>query len=171
MAKQPEPRGTPAGNKTNLTDDQEQGLFAQNKTKYLRLLDTFKKAQKALTDHGKIIKAEHGEHGLLMIKTSIALQDAASADEAKGKADAIVKVMRWHGEPVSVQGSLFEQNDGDMTVEERAYAAGRRAGLAGEAMTAPVEYAAGDAFQEWAKGWHNGQESIFAIKAPSATVN
>lgn len=150
-----------------LTDEQEQSLFAANQRKYEKLLEAKKKADKALQDVGKIIKAEHGEHGLLMIKTSIALRDAKTADEAKGKADAIVKVMRWHGEPVAVQGSLFDVNDDDMTTEERAFAQGRRAGVNGEAMTAPTEYAAGDAFQEWCKGWHAGQESIFAIKAPS----
>lgn len=170
MAKDSEQRGTPAGNKPNMSDDQEQSLFAQNKAKYVRLLDAKKKADKALQDHGKIIKSEHGEFGLEMIKTSLKLQDAAQADEAKGKVEAIVKVMRWHGEPVGVQGSLFGGTD-DLTPEERAYASGRRAGLNGEAMTAPTEYAAGDVYQEWCKGWHNGQESIFAIKAPKTTVN
>lgn len=161
----------PAGAKSNMTDEQEQNLFSRNQAKYEKLLAAKKAADKALQDHGKIIKSEHGEHGLLMIKTSIALRDEATGANEREKADAIIKVMRWHGEPVGVQGSLFEQNDGDMTLEEKAYAAGKRAGVQGLAMTAPVEYAAGDAFQEWAKGWHAGQESIFAIKAPKDTVN
>lgn len=158
----------PEGSIENMTDEQEQKLFADNLKKYERLLAAKKAADKALQDHGKIIKSDHGEHGLLMIKTTIALRKPESESAEKEKIEAVAKAMRWSGLPIGSQGSLFEPDDG-LTVEQRAFEAGKRAGIRGESMSAPVEYGTGDAYQEWAKGWHAGQESIFAIrKGPDA---
>lgn len=160
MAKNSAPRGEPAGNKPNaMTDEQEQKLFQTNLAKYERLLKALKDANKAIQDHGKIIKSDHGKHGLKMIKATIALREPETEIDVKEEADAMVRALRWAGIDVGFQGSLFDVED--QTLEERAFADGKRAGLKGDAMSAPVEYGTGDAFQEWCKGWHDGQAVNF----------
>lgn len=167
MAKKPQTskHGQPGHNSgdTQLDDEKEQQLFRTNLQKYQRLLQAKRKADKDLQDHGKIIKKDHGPNGLTMIKTTIALDDPETEADEKKKAEDIVKAMRWAGVPIGFQGALFGDYD-ERTLEERAFADGKKTGMDGQPMSAPTTYAAGDAFQEWCKGWHAGQEAIFGIK-------
>lgn len=162
MARKPKAPPADAGPGHN-SGDKEQGTFTQNLAKYERLIAAQKAANKAVQDHGKIIKNDHGKHGLDMMKLTIAMRSPETAAEERAKLDSFLKALRWAGEPIGVQGSLFDPED-EKTLEERAFDAGKRAGMEGLPMTAPVEYGAGDPFQEWCKGWHTGQDAIFAIR-------
>lgn len=163
MARKPAKAPAAEGGPGHNSGDKEQGTFTQNLAKYERLLAAKKAADKALKDHGKIVKNDHGKNGLDMMKLTIAMRDPETAAEERQRLDDFLKTLRWAGEPIGFQGSLFDEQDG-RTLEERAYEHGKREGMEGKPMSAPVEFGAGDPFQEWCKGWHAGQAAIFDIQ-------
>lgn len=165
MAKAPKEKEVPKTH--NLDDEQMQALFMQNTGKYKKALEAKKKADADLRNLGKIIKSDHGDIGLDMIKLGIKLEDADDDQENKEKEKVIqtLRVMRWAGIPIGIQGDLFTPFD-DRPLEERAFEAGRAAGMNSESMKPPMEMVGtqGPAFEEWCRGWHLGQEKIFSIR-------
>lgn len=164
----PAPEGAPKTT-NELTDEQRHALFENNFAKYLVLSAAAKKAQKALKDHGKIIKADLGDYGLDMIKLRAKIEgddsDVATA-AAKEQVINMLRVMRWSGVPIGHTDDLFENFDA-RPLEEQAEDFGKIAGMRGEPMKAPERWASGDLYQAWCKGWNAGQEQIFNIR-PSA---
>lgn len=150
--------------------NKEQALLASNLSKYEKALQKKKDADKALKEIGKTIKADHGDYGLDMVKMIIACRAPETEATEKAKMMRLLDAMRWAGVDIGFQGDLFGLPD-NKTPEERAFAEGKRAGMRGEPNSVPTEWAAGDMMQEWIKGWHSGQEEIFAIRAPAEKLN
>lgn len=161
----PAPEGAPKTT-NQLSDEQRHALFENDYAKYLVLDASFKKAQKALKDFGKIVKADLGPYGLDMIKLRMRIEgdeSAAATDDAKGLVLDTLRVLRWAGLPIGHTDDIFQTFDA-RPLEEQAEDAGRIAGMRGEAMKAPERWATGDVYQAWCRGWNKGQEEIFAIR-------
>lgn len=150
-----------------LDDDQMKELFRRNREKYSSLLAKKKEADAALRNHGKIIKSDHGDHGLDLIKLSLKIieGDSDALEAEKEKLNGTLRIMRWEGVPLGVQGELFTAFD-ERPIEERAFELGRADGIAGKAMKPPIELVGnqGPAFEEYCRGWHLGQDKIFDIR-------
>ena len=153
-----------------LDDDQLRDLTNQHITKYQQLLAKKKAADADLRNLGKVIKSDLGDFGLDSIKLAVKLREGAESatNEEKEKVLQTLRVMRWEGIPLGVQGNLFEVFD-DRPLDERAFELGRADGMSGKSMKPPVELVGtqGPAFEEYCRGWHLGQEKIFAIREPA----
>jgi len=141
-----------------MTDDQRYSLTEQHREKYEVVLEAKKKANKALIDYGKIIKSDLGAKGLADIKDLIALSTPEGEDRMKAEMERQARVMRWMNISIGTQGALF--GDEDRTpITERAFAEGRRQGLAGERQNNPHSHPTA-AFHSHNDGYAQGQDAL-----------
>lgn len=135
-----------------LTDDQKQALFWQHKKLYEKALAAKKLADAELKNAAKLIKAE----GSVLDEIKMAAMDPAAFEvHAKSKAESLIRVARYIGSPIGTQFALFDGPD-RTSAEEKAFADGKRAGLAGEDASPPYAKHLPQA-QNWMTGWHEGQ--------------
>ncbi|CAN7380077.1 hypothetical protein LJR220_003379 [Bradyrhizobium sp. LjRoot220] len=140
-----------------LSDDQRYSLVEQHKQKYARLITAQKAANKAVQDHGKIIKADLGADGMAEIK---ALIEGASTDgEAtiKARIERDIRVLKWLQVPIGTMEDLFPSND-RTPLTERAFNEGKRQGLAGESCNNPHHHTT-EAHRFHNDGWAEGQKT------------
>ena len=119
-----------------LTEDQRYSLAEQHRGTYVRLEAAKKKADKDLKDFGKIVKADLGEGGLKQIKAIIEGKTPEGEAEIKARIERDMQVLRWLGVPIGTQTDLFPKND-RAPLKDRAFAEGKRQGLAGETLHNP----------------------------------
>ena len=138
-----------------LTEDQKQALFFQHKKQYEKALEAKKTADAALKNICKLIKAE----GSRLEEIKLAAMDADAFEAyARDKAESLIRVARYVGSPIGTQFSLF--NEPDRTPgEDKAFADGKRAGLAGEDASPPYAKHLPQS-SKWLEGWHAGQEVV-----------
>jgi len=138
-----------------LSDDQVYSLTEQHKQKYLVLVAAKTAADNALKNFGKVVKADLGAKGLDDIK---ALIDAATPEgEARIKAEVErqVRILRWMQVPIGTMGDLFPSDD-RTPLAERAFADGKRQGLAGEKQNHHTT----EAHRKHNDGFADGQTSL-----------
>jgi len=138
----------------SLTDDQLQALTRQHAQKRSRLIDAEKKAKAERMNFDKVIKSELGAKGLADIKLLEQLSTPEGEAELIAEMERQARVARWSGMVIGTQGDLFGEDR--RTAEEKAFEAGKRAGLSGENCQPPSGYSA-DASGQWVSGWHEGQ--------------
>lgn len=144
------------GHNSELTDDQRQGLTRQHARKYTQLLEAKKEADAAIRNFAKIVKADLGEHGLMMIKLLRQLDTDEGEQAFRAEMEAKAMAARWAGVPIGAQGNLFDEDR--RPIGERAFEEGKAAGLDGKDPKPP--YATGEAHDEWMRGWHEGQKIL-----------
>lgn len=140
-----------------ISDDQLYSLTEQHKQSYQRVLDTKKKANKALIDLGKIIKADLGAKGLQDIKDLITMSTPEGEAAMKAEMERQARIMRWMNIPIGTHGELFADND-RTPLTERAFAEGKRQGLAGESCN-NLHHHTTEAHRFHNDGWAAGQEA------------
>lgn len=138
-----------------MSDDQRCSLTYQHMEKYQRLLATKKAADNALTGFGKEIKSDLGAKGLADIKDMIEGRSPEGEAKLKAEMERKARVMRWLNIPIGVNGELFPAED-RTPLAERAYAAGKRQGLAGEKYDNP-HHATTEAHKQFTTGFGEGQ--------------
>lgn len=158
------------GHNSELSDDQRFALTTQHKTKYEVALAAKKKADADLKNVCKIAHAELGETAVDDIKDLIAgataegeavLVARIKAEEARQK-----RIARWLGLAPGTEPSMF---DSDRTpASDRAFAAGKRAGLAADRCE-PPHAPDTEQHRRWMEGFHEGQAVLAQgfKKAPS----
>jgi ribosome modulation factor len=140
-----------------ISDDQLYSLTEQHRQNYETILEAKNKANKALIDYGKIIKADLGAKGLQDIKDLISLDTPEGEAAMKAEMERKARVMRWMNIPIGTQGGLFA--DADRTpLTERAFNEGKRQGLAGESCDNPHHHTTA-AHKSHNEGWAAGQEA------------
>lgn len=165
-AKKPDLRvvgGSVGGQNSTLSDDELAALFFQHKRTYEAALEKKKLADAELRNAGKKAKADLGEYGVLQIKTAIELESDEGAKKLKERMEREYQVARWLGLPLGAQADLFgvDRRPADEIAENEGF----QAGAAGLSLKVPDRYGPSTPNgQAFAKGWHKGQESIFAIK-------
>lgn len=135
----------------SLTDDQAQLLLFQNKKKIAALKERMATTVADMRYAYKTAKADG------FSKKDIDLAIACEDDE-DGVLDRMKRehqIAKWMGHPAGTQFELFEGPDRTPLVD-RAYDAGKRAGLAAEACSPPHSQGT-PAYEPWMKGWHDGQ--------------
>lgn len=137
-----------------LTEDQKAALHFQHKKSYEAALAVQKKAAADFKNVCKIAKADLGKNAIDDIKDSILLDTPEGEVAMKDKMANRIQVMRWNNVAVGHMDDLFPV---DRTPSvEKAGAAGKRAGLAGEACLPPHDASTAQG-QEWLKQYHVGQ--------------
>lgn len=137
-----------------LTDDQRQALFFQHRKQYSTLLAAKKAADAALKNACKLAKAELGDDAIDSIKDAILLETPEGEAELKARIERQMRVARWMGLPVGAQADLFGE---DRTpAADKAFADGKRAGLAGETARPPHDPST-EQYRRWLSGHAEGQ--------------
>lgn len=138
---------------------ERKAIFHINRRAYNEALAVKKAADAKLKNVAKTVKSDLGEHGLQQIKDYELAQTPEGQAALKAEIEARAQAMRFAGMPVNTQVDMFE----DLApLAERAFAAGEEAGMRGDTLANPYNEASAEG-QEYARGWHAGQESIFAI--------
>lgn len=156
------PKAVPANPEPghNGEEQSRKVLFHINRRAYHEALAVKKAADAKLKTVGKTIKSDLGENGLQQIKDYDLAQTPEGQAKLKAEIDARAQAMRFAGMAVNTQVDMFE----DLApLAERAYAAGEEAGMRGDTLSNPYNEGSTEG-QEFARGWHAGQEAIFAIK-------
>lgn len=107
------------------------------------------------------IKTAIGKHAIRDLRLSVEIVTPEGEARIKERRDAELRVARWMGVALGTQAEMFadEIDQQPLNDVERAYEAGKRAGLEGEKRTS--NYTPGtEAEQNWMKGWHDGQEAL-----------
>jgi len=151
-----------------MSDDQRAKLTFQLRDKYLVALDAKKRADNALKLLGKEIKADLGKGGLQDIKDMIRLSEPEGEEALREEMERRVRVMRWLAIPIGAQADLFPKDD-RRPITERAFAEGKKSGLAGETFRNPY-HQTNDGHKAYEKGWQEGQSVILAKMAPLDTA-
>lgn len=143
-----------AAERADLTEDQQRANLALAVTAYQASL---KNKNDYVAEHLKVCKRIKGDGvDLADVKTAIALQTPEGEAKLKARMAAEARVARWYGSAIGTQFGLFED---DITSEDKAFQAGKRAGLAGEKSAAP------DGFElnEFLRGWQIGQAALMGL--------
>jgi hypothetical protein len=144
----------------SLSDDQLYSLTEQHRKTYEVRLAAKKAADKALQDIGKIIKADLGPQGMMQIKTLIEGSTPEGEAAIKARIESDAQVLRWLGVPIGTQADMFPSND-RTPLADRAYAEGKRQGLAGESCNNPHHHAT-EAHRMHNDGYEEGQATLRA---------
>lgn len=140
----------------DLSDDQRYSLAEQHRQKFENLLAAKKKADNDLKNFGKIIKADLGNDGLDQIKAIIEGKTPEGEAAIKARIQRDVQVLRWLGVPIGTQGDMFPKDD-RTPLKDRAFAEGKRQGLAGENNNNPHHHTT-EAHRSHNDGYAKGQE-------------
>jgi hypothetical protein len=139
----------------NISDDQLQALFFQSKKDYEKNLAVKKKADADFKNCCKRIKAEIGKRGVDEVKLAVLLDTESGEAEAKADIESTLRIMRWMGVALGTQADLFPDND-PTPITERAFAEGRRHGLAGKSDGNPHHHTT-EAHRAYNSGYEDGQ--------------
>lgn len=139
-------------------DAQMQALFFQHKKTFEARLAAKKKADADFKNACKLAKSELGKSAIDDIKTAIKMDaeggEAAVIEDIQAK----LRVARWVGAAFGHQFEMFDGPDRTPAVD-RAYDAGRRAGLAGEPARPPHDPST-EQYGKWMEGHHVGNEQL-----------
>jgi hypothetical protein len=142
------------------SEKQHEDLFFFWLRKYRTALSVKKAADAAIKNCGKGIKADLGEFGLDEIKDYEVAQTEEGQQRLKARHEATLRALRFAGMPVGTQLDLLADR---APLDDRAYRDGKEAGMRGESLANPYNEAS-EAGMAYSKGWHDGQEAIFAIE-------
>jgi hypothetical protein len=150
----------------DLDDDQLYALTCQHKTQYEAALAAKKKSDADFKNCCKLAKSECGAGAIDDIKNLIALHTDEGEEKLKGEVERMLRTMRWSGVAVGTQPGLFDDMD-RTPATEKAFADGKRAGLAGETAR-PPHAPETEQYREWMAGHGEGQSTIAkGFKAPA----
>lgn len=135
-----------AASKTDLTDEQLQGLTSHHVGKYKAALEAKKAAAAGFLNVCKLAKAEGVK--IADIKDWIALDTEEGQKRIKEEFEARIRITRWRNFDIGHQFKLFDESD------TNSFQAGKEAGMAGEVAKPP----AGRDVQEWMRGHAAGQQ-------------
>lgn len=159
MAKKEKALKPVAASSNILTDDQQAALFFQHKNAIVSLKEKLASVNGSLRSAYKQAKSE----GFTKkeIDFAIALEDDED-DKIQKQRMRENQIARWLGVALGTQGELELEPD-RRSVEEKAAAEGKKAGMNGETLNPP--YAPGSpGYEAYVESWHEGQAAIFSIQ-------
>lgn len=157
-------------NLETLTEDQRYALTVQHRRKYETALAAKRKADAELKNVCKIAHAELGDTAIDDIKDMIA-GSTPEGEEAllarmRAEEERRARMARWLGLAPGAQPSMFE--DDRTPASDRAFAEGKRIGLAGDPCAPPYDPNT-EQHRRWMEGFHEGQAVLArGFKKPTA---
>lgn len=143
-----------SGHNSNLTDEQRQALHLnQHVPAYVKALEKKKTADAEFKNACKLIKAEGGS--VKAVKLTIELRTPEGEAAFRARIAEETEVAAWNG--VGVQVDMFA--DQMQPSEDKAYDAGKRAGMAGETAKPPHDPSTVQA-KRWLQGHADGQAVV-----------
>lgn len=139
----------------DLTEDQRIALTFLHKKAYAKALNVKKQADADLKNVCKLAKSELGDEAVADIKDMIALETEEGEAKLKAQVERQLRVAKWMGLPFGAQGDIFDKVD-RQPATEKAYANGKRDGLAGEPQHNPHDPSVPQ-HGEYLRGWSDGQ--------------
>jgi len=140
-----------AGHNSSLTDEQRQALHLnQHVPAYAKALEVKKKADADLKNVAKLIKAEGGSVNAVKLALALRTPEGEAAFRARLAEEHEIAI--WNG--VGVQVDLFA--DARQPADDKAYDAGKRAGMAGETARPPHDPSTSQ-YKRWMDGHADGQ--------------
>lgn len=151
-----------------LTEDQRIALTFVHKRAYVAALAAKKKADAEFKNVAKLAKSELGPDAVADIKDLIAMETEEGEFAIKASIERQLRVARWMGLPYGAQAGLFDNVD--LTpAAEKAYANGKRDGLAGASQNNPHDPSVPQ-YGEYLRGWQDGQAVISSGIRPLSPV-
>lgn len=154
----------PKASAEQLNDDDMQALFFQHKTAIGNALAAKKLADARFKNACKLAKAELGKNAVADIKLATELEEEDGDAILKDRIERSLRVARWMGSNVGTQFEMFDGEDRTPSID-RARAAGKRAGLAGEPKKPPHDPST-EQYREWMTGFDEGQEVLVRRLGP-----
>lgn len=143
-----------SGHNSNLTDEQRQALHLnQHVPAYVKALEKKKVADAEFKNACKIIKADGGS--VDAVKLTIALRTPEGEQAFRARIAEEAQVAAWNG--VGIQVDMFA--DQMQPSEDKAYDAGKRAGMAGETAKPPHDPSTAQ-YRKWMDGHAAGQAVV-----------
>ena len=155
----------PAGNgighngpPAELTEDQKQALALHHKAAYEAKLAAKKKADADLKNACKLAKAEiTWTDGVGLIKDMILAESEEGEAELRARMKRAALAAKYVAAPLGSQFDMFDDEDRTPAVE-RAFAEGKRDGMADKPLSNPYDASVPQADQ-YAEGWHEGRKA------------
>jgi len=141
-----------------LSEDQRYSLTEQHRQKVEKALATKKAAAAAYLNACKVAKAELGATGMDDINDLIALSTPEGEARMKAQIERQMRVMQWMNVPIGTHGELFTDDD-RTPLTERAFAEGKRQGLAGERQN-NQHHVTTEAHRAHNEGYAAGQQTL-----------
>lgn len=148
---------------SELTADERHALHLRHCLEYEVALAAKKKADAEIKNVGKRIKAE--DDSVAKVKKTLRARTPEGEAELSAEIAETAEVLRWAGVSVGETADLFPTDR--MPAEDRAFAEGKRAGLAGEPCKPPYDPSVPQ-YQRWMDGWRSGQEALMSAFAKKA---
>lgn len=142
-----------------LTEDQQAALFFQHKNAIIALKEKLASVNGSLRSAYKQAKAE----GFTKkeIDFAIKLEDDED-DSIQKERQRQNQIARWLGVPLGTQTELDLEPD-RRSVEEKAAAEGKKAGMNGETLNPPYDPGT-PGYESFVEAWHQGQAAIFSVQ-------
>lgn len=137
-----------------LTDEQMQALLHIHVGQIAPQMQKIATATSDLRNLYKTAKADG--FSKRDIDDALAARKDGAVEKIKAQMERTAKISRWMGAPLGTQADLFGGSD-DTPSEERAFDAGKVAGLAAE-QCKPPHAPSTPQFKRWMDGYHAGQE-------------
>lgn len=160
--------GHNSGDTPGLSEDQRIALTFVHKRAYENALAAKKKADAEFKNVAKLARAELGSDAIDDIKDMIAMETEEGELAIKAAIERQLRVARWMGLPYGAQAGLFDNIDRTPAVE-KAYANGKRDGLAGASQNNPHDPSVPQ-HGEYLRGWQDGQAVIAAGIRPLTPI-
>lgn len=159
---------------SELTEDERRALHFRHCAEYERALETKKKADAAIKNVGKRIKAENDS--VAKCKQTIQARSPQGEAELRAEIEQTAEVLRWSGVQVGETAEIFADR---RPADENAFEHGKIAGLKGETAKPPHDMGT-PAHDKWLEGHAAGQSSLMASfekipvddgpKTPTSTI-
>lgn len=157
MKKDKKPREVKTGDNVNgLSDAQRQALhLSRHVPDYEKALAVKKKADNDFKNTCKVIKSEGGS--VDQVKMTISLRTVEGEQAFRDNLAAMQEAAEWNGVGVQIDLEFNLRQPAD----DKAFDAGKRAGLAGESARAPYDPGTSQA-KRWLEGHADGQAVLSA---------
>lgn len=155
-----------SGHNSDLSEDERHALHLRHCRDYEEVLASKKKADAAMKNCGKRIKAE--DDSVTKVKKTLRSRTPEGEAELRAEIEETAEVLRWAGTRVGDSKDLFPEGSADL--DATAFATGKRDGLDGKPCKPRDEYAQPQR-EAYMNGWRVGQDALMSAfrKKPEPT--
>ena len=140
-----------------VTDNDLRKLAERHIPVYQKLLETKKKADKAIKDLGKVIKSDLGDRGMQKIKAMIELETPEGEARVRAEARALAEAMAWGGVELGEQVVMLFDEPSREPLIDKAFKQGDADSRTGKPRS-PKYDPTTEAYRSYMAGYDKNQE-------------